>query len=346
MLLHTPKKKARILEIEGYSSDACSFYRGRYPLVALRDEGFIETVDLVQDPSKCDWDQLCNYDILFIQRPYTPAHELAIIKANNLNKKIWIDFDDNVLEIPKTNPAYKYRKENNDPLYQMIDNSNMVTVTTPELKTVMSKYQDERNVVVIPNCLNDYVFKVDEKPPFGDNNKVIWRGGESHEWDLHLVWQHLRTIIGNSSWDFNFFGKEWVWQNNNFPNYKHWDKCEIITFYLKLIKFNPSLCIIPLEKIPLNEAKSEINWIEATYSGAACLIPDFGSYKTISGVHYNEIIEPKYNTSDFFDKLLGCLNGVYDLEKIHNDAWNQILKHRLLSNWQIERKKIIDFLME
>jgi hypothetical protein len=323
-----------ILEIESAPNDACSFYRGREPFSKLMKDNF---VNLIQGSLNSNWSDISYCDIVFLQRPSDAKAWNIISMAKNMGKKVLIDFDDDILHVPEYYKCYNQFKFN-PYIINIIKNADEIITTTEELKKVLAVYNV--NVTVIPNCLNDDIFKTVLNNEYTKNKLVFWRGGENHAMDLFTYYEQIfESMEQNKDWSFSFMGDEFDWQILNRPsNYCHIEHKELTTYYWYLHRMNPGLSIVPLIKNKINLCRSNIAWIESTYAGAVNLIPDWGDFKDCPGIHYE-------TPEEFKNGLNDAIKGNYDLKTLNDKSWQKITDELLLSKWNDKRKEIIEYLM-
>ena len=85
-------------------SDATSWYRAIGPLSRLKEKRGDFTISM---PSIVDWATLSTSSGVFVQRPCEKRHVEAIEIARACDKFIWIDYDDDLLNVPGDNPNYE-----------------------------------------------------------------------------------------------------------------------------------------------------------------------------------------------------------------------------------------------
>jgi len=316
-----------ILEIEGHATDPCSFYRGREPLAQInRLDGY----EVVPMGNQIDWSWMSFFDIVFLQRP-ADDYQLRVIElAKNMNKKIWVDFDDDLINIPDTHPTdlINYYNSKRKILETIIRLSDVVTVSTEDLKEKYSKYN--RNIVVIPNCHNDYIFPAKNKSKFTNNNKVFWRGNKTHEHDIYIYKDAINRALKKNR-EFYFLGERFIFIDKN--NNVHYESTmSLIDYFTYIKKLNASLLVVPLDENELNLSKSNISWIEGTYAGSSCLIPDFGDFVNCPGL--------KYSNEDMFEFLLNK-SEKENLEPYNKQSWEYICDNLLLSKQNNKRIEVI-----
>lgn len=120
-------------------------------------------------------------DIKFVRSLYEK------LKRNNV--KIIFDIDDNILLIDENHTEYAYYSRLIEYFRFLIENSDVLTVSTPHLKHELEKYN--RNIVVIPNTLmREWDFS--QKQKTGDLSKkqkikIGYFGTRTHGPDLKLL---------------------------------------------------------------------------------------------------------------------------------------------------------------
>ena len=96
----------KILVSLPHKQDSCSFYRayGVFADLNKKFNGQLQFIDLKQ--GAFTWADFNNIDLLFLQRPYAADLVPLVDYFRDMNKPIWVDYDDNLFEIPACNPAH------------------------------------------------------------------------------------------------------------------------------------------------------------------------------------------------------------------------------------------------
>jgi len=307
----------RILIINELPQSPCSFYRSVEPLARLSKENDIHVTVCTK---KCSWENLTLNDILLFQRPFSREDLDIIVKAKVLGLSVWADYDDNLFSVGEYDEAFSYFTDKNN-LIELLEMVDIVTVTTEKMKDTYLPYNE--STIVIPNCLNDYVFPLQSKKHFSGNKETFWRGSVHKFYDIFYYYPFiLKYIQMYDKWKFNFMGYKFKFQtfydlSLDIKNTEYIKTSEMLTYFWKQHSINAALAIIPLIKNLGNESKSNISWIEATYSGSACLIPSWGDFVNCPGI--------KYDTQEDFDiQLDRCLSFSADLRRSNEDSWKYI----------------------
>lgn len=315
--------------------DGTSFYRGVGPLEALGRQG---KLSMLTNPIP-SWVTFKAVDALFLQRPFAESH-VSTAKLALLNRKpIWVDYDDNLLDIPRANGQYKLYS---DPMTQhnvvtLLQMADVVTVTTESIAKTLRSVKPE-GVVVVPNAYDNTLLPDLDLPQAPREKLIVWRGGGSHDEDLWTHTPTLRDVVrDHPDWTFEFLGDPfWLtMQTLKFPNVKQTWGIEIITYMASLVGRRPSLMIVPLHDCAFNRGKSNIAWLEATSAGAVTLAPDWPEWRMPGVVNYKD-------PADFGRLLADYMAGRID----HDDHWQlsrtYIQKHLLLTNVNKYRAEILD----
>lgn len=318
------------------ATDATSFYRGAGPFSMLRKlDPFIQ----VASYADVNWSVLRNCDLMFLQRPSTPTYRELAKTAKKNGLPLWVDYDDDLFNIPEWNPAYEIFKkpENQDTVLTALTLADIVTVSTPKLKEIYAPHN--KNIVVIPNAFDDYVFSFSRKENMNFNKIVMWRGSKSHRKDLHSA--KMPMIKLSHKWDFTwlFLGDEPRFIDD--MNEKHTrtiGPMDIMGYFPFIKQVKPGIFIVPLENNVFNLSKSAIAAYEAVYAGAVVLAPDMPEWKIPGVINYQDC-------EDFEKKLDAMMQGEVNLWEQYDRSYEHIKEHFLLSKINKQRLEIVKQLL-
>lgn len=260
---------------------------------------------------------LNSYDIIILERP-SNATSLSIIQlAKSLGKYIISDWDDDCLHVDQYNPMYATYQDEMANVLKCLALSDEVWVSTEAIRKSFRLYN--RNIRVIPNAHNDYLFAVDKKRPFTYNKLALWRGGHSHAGDMYDIGipeRVIEMVNSNRDWTFKFFGQRFEYLEKRCgDNYIACSGASTVQFHEMMHRENPCVAFYPLADTLFNRSKSNIFWLEMTYSGAAV----FGNTNL-----------PEYaRVADFSTLDLGTPPS--ELEQINTSSWEYIQNNLLLS---------------
>lgn len=142
---------------------------------------------------KSVYEYITQADVVVIQRDFPGKFEdyQKIVEiAKQEGKPIIFDLDDLLFFLPKKHPARQsqYYVPSLLPMFQALGDANLVTVSTPKLKSVLDNYHD--NVIVLPNYFDETLWQL--QPPILEDtsNKMIvigYVGGNTHDADLEYI---------------------------------------------------------------------------------------------------------------------------------------------------------------
>ncbi|MGE5123999.1 MAG: glycosyltransferase family 4 protein [Acidobacteriaceae bacterium] len=153
-------------------------------------------------------------DLVLIQRDFCRDYEtytkiISLAKAQK--KPLVVDLDDNLFELPANHPdrLTGYYAGSLLPLLLGIMDADLVTVPTKPLRDYLLRYNP--NIRVIPNYLDDSLWKISTPKRLNDNHEKIvigYMAGPSHRPDLQMVLPALLKIVGKypGQIHFNFWG--------------------------------------------------------------------------------------------------------------------------------------------
>lgn len=215
---------------------------------------------------------LNKYDVIFICRASSEAHLNLIKLAKDMHKKVIIDYDDNVLRIDQTNPMYDNYNGDKSNIIKCVSLADQVWCATEAIKESFRLYN--KNISVIPNAHNDFIYKIEDKKPFKNSKTIMWRGGGSHMADIYnpgtAEWI-LKMINGNKLWKWYWLGQrfEWIEYRVKHNNFFYNPGASTIQFYKLMHELNPTIFFYPLNTTLFNAGKSNCSWLESSYAGAA-----------------------------------------------------------------------------
>lgn len=263
--------------------DATSLYRATGPFAMLR-----RNMDLDVDyPTGFMWTVVRSSDLVFLQRPCHQDHYTIAKMTKNCNLPLWIDIDDDLLDVPMENPVWVHYR---DPQVKQIILSCLaladhISVATPSLANKIKSLGINAPITIIPNAFDETWLKGHDPLSKAKNQKTIcWRGTDSHIKDLASVAEDILQVaelhpdikwifIGHFPW----YIAERMINKFHVDHIKPMDPFEYFQ-YLKNTA-DHAIGIVPLVNNSLNVCKSNIAWQEHTLAGAATLAPDLPEWQ-------------------------------------------------------------------
>lgn len=295
----------RILAAVPLAYDATSYYRsfGVFPNIRKHYIPDIVYQNYIGG-GKRTWAELLSYDILFMQRPAYPEWLKLAEYMKGLGKKIWVDHDDNLFNLPPYNRVVDtYNPVVKKSMLDMMKIADVVTVSTPALqKYFMENFAIQSQVV--PNAFNDelmtmapeynwlYADDVRQIPSHQKVERFLWRGSDTHQADLMEHADALTAAIANrpnTFWDFMGFNPFFVTMGFPAEKWKYYLPEDIMVYTANMKQIRPQVMHVPLIEDGLNECKSNIAWIEATAAGAVTIAPDWPEWQRPGVINYNSV---------------------------------------------------------
>lgn len=259
--------------------DSCSFYRGFGPLSELTkaNDGFS-----LYHVNELNWATLNQIDVLSLPRVYEQQTYGALKMAINNFKPVWIDYDDNLFCVPRSNPSFAHFANKESILAQAAELASAITVTTEALYKTYKTYN--KNTFIIPNAYNDQMFGPLPHHKGPKRKLLVWRGSNTHDEDLVPIADDLVAVVKSpefSDWKILFIGYNPTYITCRVPADRvlYRDAMDIIDYFRYLPTLNAAMMVVPLADTEFNRCKSNIAWIEGTVMGAAVYASDLPEFR-------------------------------------------------------------------
>ena len=328
-----PKKL--MLDIPNIDDDT-SFYRAIGPLSDLRTRS---TNIIYESFLSHSWATCSMTDAPFMQRPYLDQHftKFSVYKTN-IAKPVWLDYDDDLFNVPVDNPTYRvYKKVNHKKNVQrMLERADVVTVSTIHLANEYSKFK--ANVVLAPNAFNSHII-----PKMGEwkerQNIIAWRGSDTHMRDLMEFRDEIIAVQNSKEcddWIFHYIGCNPWYITNHTPHEKtfYCEAMDPMEYHKFIFEIAPAAFFVPLHDSIFNRSKSNIAWIEASFAGSACIAPDWEEWRKPGCLLYKDKAGLK-------KLILDVVTGAIDTRKHAKQSWDYIQNNLTTAHVNSVRQKVI-----
>jgi len=287
-------------------SQATDYYRSIGPFTRLALQKKFEHIICQQE--KAMWYDIYNTDIVLIQRPNSTASLGIMADAKRMGKKVIIDFDDHLLDVPDDNPAAHYFS-NPKVQKQIADTflfADAVIVSTKKLYDLYYPMcQGKIPMFVIPNGWNPtdlpmFDVKEQHKP-----TRFVWRGGSTHFADLHTVKAEINQMLEMDT-EVTFFGlnKFMMYDLNKKAINVDWSS--MFVYFTFMQRIEGDFGFYPLVRNDFNLCKSNIFAIECIANGMPVLADNYFPEFNMPGVI-------KYTDSaQFLEFVTDIVNGNID----------------------------------
>lgn len=270
-------------------------------------------------------------DIVVFQRAYTEIAKKMLTYCNLRNKVTVYDIDDNFYEYPDT---IEYKNINRDKIrsdvLSVMDYCDAITTTTPTLKSVLKKYNKNKDIYVLPNCLD---LEFWDKPINFQNDDLIrigYVGGNFHLSDMEMVLPAIYNILEKyPNVIFEVLGMK-TSLDEHFPNRViHHDPIDIHILPKFLAEHRFDIAIAPLIDNSFSASRSNIRLLQHTFFNSACVLSPVGSYKEAVDSGFRGSVAEN-NTNSWVDKLSELIENV--------DMRNEMV--RISRSWCIKNYNI------
>lgn len=326
---------AEILFITPDKNDPTAYYRASGIAHDLQRRSGHRIDVLNMDQITFSWQVVSNYDLIMLQRPFTDLASNIILYAKDMNKPVWVDYDDNLFVLNPENRAHQVYSNPGvqEAVKNCLKNADAITVPTEYLKQCYLAYN--RNIHVIPNAFNDDIFRKRELKK--REKRVLWRGPDAHIYDLMTYGKEInRATKDFPGHQFLFMGY-YPWFLADTENKGFIPGLDIIQYFKRIAELAPEVFHIPLHDNTFNRCRSNIGFIEGSFSGAACVVP--GWWNAPGALSYN-------NPAEYYDAMRALISGEVNAEEINKTAWEFITDYLMLSKINQQRVELINFLLE
>ena len=326
----------KILFLSPQIHDTCSFYRSAGVADDLAEKLGCDIDISSLEKRGFSWPDLTRYKLVMFQRPFSKTTLEMVGYVKLLNIPVWVDLDDLMIELPETNPAFELLTTNKQIITKIIALADMVTVTTDLLRQQLLPFN--KNIRIIPNAINDR--NLAKKPPFVERKQIIlWRGGESHLFDLLRHTEVIDKMMRNHpKWDFKFMGLLPNMFSSEYGNLSYQPSTDPFIYFKNLVSLGATALHVPLEDSTFNRCKSNIAWIEATYAGAVTIAPDWDEWKMPGVLTFK-------NDDEYFNLVSKVIAGDIDTRKMVERSWMYINDKLTLSKVNQLRVQVVKHLL-
>ena len=271
-------------------------------------------------------------DIIVAQRRFMPDDMVVLTQLKEMGKKIVVDMDDQLLNLPSKNPAYRiYTPALKRNVRKCLNMADLITVSTEYLADEMRKYND--HVVVLPNSI-DPAWGFGKNGPAckteqGDGKvRIGWVGSKTHDEDLREVNQVLADILTErDDVEILYMGgypavimeplfeegliyrnkaKQLVVQSQEIADQKKiWlvKGVHVKDYYDRLMSLGLHIGIAPLVDNAFNRSKSNLKYLEYTLAGIPTIASNVLPYSGTITDGVNGIIVKK-NRYDLWKRAI------------------------------------------
>lgn len=297
------------------------------------------------------------FDAVIIQRLGIREDILKVIidKCEKYDIKIIYEIDDDLLTLPETHHAYQKHSKKQDILKLIAKKSEIIIVSTDDLKNRYLKYNNNVGVVknyLVPILLNsaeklDYKKLTCEKN-FDENKKLIkigYFGTSTHKEDFLLIKSAVKNVVKKVKdrgtdlkidivgiFENNDLNDDWIniYENRgSFSNF--WDTVK---------NFDWDIGIAPLSIDTFNSSKSELKYIEYTSLGVPTICSNVPAYNSAVKDGFNGFLAK--NPEEWEEKLEKLVMDGNLRKRILKNAVSDVNKNYLINSRVKKWEQILD----
>lgn len=212
-------------------------------------------------------------DVIVIQRHSNEFFLEAIPTLQAQGKKIVYDLDDNLWNIPASNPAHNlFPSKGLKTTKKIIQLCDYVTVSTQPLMDWMLREGFNKNIIVIPNMIED-VLPFRERA--NDKIRIGYAGSPTHVGDFNYkLCDALRKAKREFDCELVFMGYNPI----KGGECEFHTGCKVEEYLVTLNNLNLDIAIAPLANNLFNQCKSNLKFLEYSACGFATIASDVYPY--------------------------------------------------------------------
>ena len=285
------------------------------------------------------------FDYIILQRDYFDFNIVKTLlnKSKVSDFKIIYEIDDDLIHMDESNPGYNYYMNIKEDLETIISGSDIVTVTTENLKNQLSYLN--KNIHVIKNRLIDSWFEYDNAVALRKNTvKIGYMGSVYHSWDLILIEEAIKNVkeyFSNKNISIIF---ELIGGTNEVLDYA--EQIEVpqeCQEYFKFVEWFKNIvdwdiAIAPLEQSNINFSKSNLKYLEYAALGIPGIYSNMGPYYQCISDEENGVLVCDNSPQSWQEAIIHLIEDINLQNKIKENSLNDVkTNYRLkqsVDEWQ------------
>jgi glycosyltransferase involved in cell wall biosynthesis len=274
-------------------------------------------------------------DLVIIHRDFPKNLDIfysIVEKSKYYNKKIVFDIDDLIFELPNDHTDRRNFSfaEALLPIYHAIQESNLITVSTNNLKSYIKSINN--NVIVLSNYIDDDIWQTKEINSTNNSELVIgYMGTRTHISDLEIISTVLTELLAEFSGKVTL--KIWGLEapldliNNPYVIYDNKFNFCYPEFAQYFQQQSIDIAIAPLKYNLFNRCKSGIKFLEYSITGIAGVYSNIDPYSELvsddnkNGVLVNSLYEWKTALRKLLEDREYRSKLAFEAQKMVKEAW-------------------------
>lgn len=270
--------------------------------------------------------------------------------AHEQCKPVIMDMDDDLLGLEFNHPDLVNTTFGFElvPTLYALRAVDAVTVTTPQLQSVITQHND--HVYVLPNYLDDTVWSMKSKEQSESDSPVtlLYFGTRSHQSDLEMISKPLKAIALKYPDKLNFIfygieapeGLDALAEVCYFPTVTN----EYREFARLIQDFDADIAFAPLQDTAFNQYKSPLKYFEYTALGLPAIFSNILPYKGVVDDGKTGLLAS--SSEVWLEKLSKLVESPGLRQKILQNAQEDVKQNYLLSNHTDEWHRLYNDVLE
>lgn len=281
-------------------------------------------------------------DIITFQRQYLPDILMLIRHLKRNGKVVTTICDDNIWELPRSNPAASVYKGATLTRYNaVLHEVHAVFTSTEYLKGLCLKHNPtvyiQRNLVELD--IHNFV-RPDKDEDQKDIVRILWHGTPHHHEDIMLVEPALRTITKQYpqvKWIFMGYKPPTIAQWCPPGRYEYYEFVHTQVFYPSIASLDADIGYAPLIGHPFNFGKTARKAQEFAILGIPMILAPIRTYA--EWTHNVNCIKPELNTTTKWIEAFATLINMPYEEKVRlaTNAYDFVVQNHDIDKFIFER---------
>jgi GT2 family glycosyltransferase/glycosyltransferase involved in cell wall biosynthesis len=277
-------------------------------------------------------------EVVLVQRTAVPPDQIPSLLADidRRGVPLVLDLDDHLLLKGALDVEYGAHQS---ALLELLRAATLVTVSTPELAAELT--QVTRDVVIVPNRIDERLFAIGARPPArqrprrGAPQRILYAGSPSHAADLALlepVFAELerrapgRFVLDVVGIQPRHEDQPWI-RRLVVP-----DECKPYPAFVPWLRAQAgrwAAGVAPLADTPFNACKSDLKWLEYTGLGLPTVASDLEPYRSIEDRATGLLLRGDDSVA-WADALQEIVDDGAFADTLVDQAWGVVTADRLL----------------
>lgn len=241
--------------------------------------------------------------------------------------KMVLDIDDEPFDINEGHPLYKEIKEKSERVRRMIEISDWIVVSTPQIKESLKSFG--KRITVIPNAIDPKIWEVKRKKRTDSKIRIGWVGSGSHRADTPVVNEVFDKILKKyPNVEIHLCGFVSNDSNRGNREFHHKGTMSYAPFPQFLADLDLDIAVAPLIDTKFNRSKSNIKWLESSMLEIPMVLSKIPPYQ--GTVKHEKTGFLAKGTHEWVKYLSMLIESKELREKIGKEAKKEVLENYLI----------------